>query len=175
MAWRSALRLLRPTRARGRPIWLKRILRRAAGGIANAEREARPDRRAEIKRHPGNLILPLGDVVGHDSTKARADRASGHSHCVGSRPLEAQSARQSHDLRVRGQSGCRTCDCDLLRRGWPKAGIDAVHLTWTAWSYDALAMNVVRISQAIAEQSRGGACTGIFSFQQMGRRWRSMQ
>src|SRR5262249_47027244 len=25
------------------------------------------------------------------------------------------------------------------------------------------------------EQSRGGACTGIFSFQQMGQSWRSMQ
>ena len=35
-------------------------------GIANAEREARPDRRAEIERHPGNLVLPFGDVVGHD-------------------------------------------------------------------------------------------------------------
>jgi hypothetical protein len=25
------------------------------------------------------------------------------------------------------------------------------------------------------EQSRGGACTGIFSFRQMGRSWRSME
>src|SRR6516225_10698839 len=33
----------------------------------------------------------------------------------------------------------------------------------------------VRISEAIAQQSRGGACSGIFSFQQMGRSWRSMQ
>jgi len=27
----------------------------------------------------------------------------------------------------------------------------------------------------LPEQSRGGACTGIFSFQQMGRSWRSRQ
>src|SRR5215472_16037617 len=47
------------------------MLERAMSAIANAEREAGPDRRTEIKRHPGNLILPLSDVVCHDPTKGR--------------------------------------------------------------------------------------------------------
>src|SRR5260370_24950932 len=38
--------------------------------VENAQREAGPDRRTEIKRHPGNLVLPLGKVVGHDPTRA---------------------------------------------------------------------------------------------------------
>src|SRR5712692_5036203 len=38
--------------------------------VENAQREAGPDRRAEIKRHPGNLVLPLGKVVRHDPTCA---------------------------------------------------------------------------------------------------------
>jgi len=36
----------------------------------NTQREAGPDRRTEIKRHPGNLVLPLGKIVGHDPTRA---------------------------------------------------------------------------------------------------------
>src|SRR6266446_9351602 len=39
-------------------------------GVENAQREAGPDRRTEIKRHPGNLVLPLGKVVRHDPTRA---------------------------------------------------------------------------------------------------------
>src|SRR3984957_8306904 len=38
--------------------------------VANAEREAGPDRHAEIQRHPGNLVLPLRKVVGHDPARA---------------------------------------------------------------------------------------------------------
>src|SRR5450755_770664 len=38
--------------------------------VENAQREAGPDRRTEIKRHPGNLALPLGKVVRHDPTRA---------------------------------------------------------------------------------------------------------
>jgi len=38
--------------------------------VENAQREAGPDRHAEIKRHPGNLVLPLGEVVRHDPTRA---------------------------------------------------------------------------------------------------------
>ena len=41
--------------------------------VANAQGEAGPDRRTEIERHPGNLVLPLGKVVRHDP--ARADVA----------------------------------------------------------------------------------------------------
>src|SRR3984893_11546661 len=36
---------------------------------ANAQREAGPDCHAEIKRHPGNLVLPLGKVVRHDPAR----------------------------------------------------------------------------------------------------------
>jgi len=42
------------------------ILERAG----NTQREAGPDRCTEIKRHPGNLVLPLGKVVRHDPTRA---------------------------------------------------------------------------------------------------------
>src|SRR6266852_5109694 len=38
--------------------------------VENAQREAGPDRRTEIKRHPGNLALPLSKVVRHDPTRA---------------------------------------------------------------------------------------------------------
>src|SRR4030081_292522 len=38
--------------------------------VENAQREAGPDRRTEIKRHPGNLVLPLSKVVRHDPTRA---------------------------------------------------------------------------------------------------------
>src|SRR5262249_35156423 len=47
---------------RGQPL----LLRHPVHGIANTQREAAPDRRTEIKRHPGDLILPLGDVMSHD-------------------------------------------------------------------------------------------------------------
>src|SRR5258708_6902571 len=38
--------------------------------VEYAEREAGPDRGTEIKRHPDNLVLPLGKVVRHDPTRA---------------------------------------------------------------------------------------------------------
>src|SRR6266446_10975178 len=38
--------------------------------VENAKREAGPDRRTEIKRHPGDLVLPLSKVVRHDPTRA---------------------------------------------------------------------------------------------------------
>src|SRR6202051_4785650 len=38
--------------------------------VDDAKREAGPDRRAEIKRHPGNLVLPLGKVAVHDPAGA---------------------------------------------------------------------------------------------------------
>src|ERR1700732_5339927 len=38
--------------------------------VEDAQREAVPDRRTEIKRHPGNLVLPLSKVVRHDPTRA---------------------------------------------------------------------------------------------------------
>src|SRR5882757_6884235 len=38
--------------------------------VENAQREAGPDRRTEIKRHPGDLVLPLRKVVRHDPTRA---------------------------------------------------------------------------------------------------------
>src|SRR5262249_57830103 len=34
--------------------------------VADAWGKARPHRRTEIKRHPGDLVLPLGKVVRHD-------------------------------------------------------------------------------------------------------------
>src|ERR1700730_14227277 len=39
--------------------------------VATAQREAGPDRRSEIKRHPDDLVLPLGKVVRHDPARAR--------------------------------------------------------------------------------------------------------
>src|SRR5258708_8939746 len=39
--------------------------------VENAEREAGPDRRAEIKRHPGDLVLPRREVVRHHPARAR--------------------------------------------------------------------------------------------------------
>ena len=38
--------------------------------VEDAQREAGPDRRAEIERHPGDLALPLGKVVRHDPARA---------------------------------------------------------------------------------------------------------
>src|ERR1700691_4573675 len=43
--------------------------------VKDAEREARPDRGAEIKRHPGNLVLPLGKVSRHDPARAHVTQA----------------------------------------------------------------------------------------------------
>src|SRR6202048_4068788 len=42
--------------------------------VENAQREAGPDRRTEIKRHPGNLVLPLSKVVRHDPTRAHVTK-----------------------------------------------------------------------------------------------------
>jgi len=42
--------------------------------VDNAQREAGPDRRTEIKRHPGNLVLPLGKIVRHDPTRANVTK-----------------------------------------------------------------------------------------------------
>src|SRR5262245_16743306 len=39
--------------------------------VNDTKGQARPDRRSEIERHPGNLILPLRKVVRHDPTRAR--------------------------------------------------------------------------------------------------------
>src|ERR1700722_10478742 len=39
--------------------------------VENTKREAGPDPRTEIKRHPPNLVLPLGKVVRHDPPCAR--------------------------------------------------------------------------------------------------------
>src|SRR5580658_926066 len=60
-----------------RPIALK-ILKKLSGDmtlerVKHAEPKARPDSRAEIKRHPRDFIAPFGQVVGHDP--ARADVA----------------------------------------------------------------------------------------------------
>src|SRR5207253_10108413 len=38
--------------------------------VANAQREAGPDRRTEIKRHPGNLVLPVRNIMRHDPPRA---------------------------------------------------------------------------------------------------------
>src|ERR1700727_2608546 len=39
--------------------------------VANAQGEADPDRYTEIKRHPGNLVLPVSKLVSHDPAGAR--------------------------------------------------------------------------------------------------------
>jgi len=39
--------------------------------VNETKREARPHRRGEVERHPGNLILPLRKVVRHDPSRAR--------------------------------------------------------------------------------------------------------
>jgi hypothetical protein len=39
--------------------------------VNETKREARPDRRSEIERHPGNLMFPLSKVMRHDLTRAR--------------------------------------------------------------------------------------------------------
>ena len=39
--------------------------------VEYAQREAGPDRRTEIQRHPGDLVLPFGEVVRHDPARAR--------------------------------------------------------------------------------------------------------
>src|SRR6266516_1408807 len=42
--------------------------------VENAQRETGPDRRTEIKRHPGNLVLPLSKIVRHDPTRAHVTK-----------------------------------------------------------------------------------------------------
>src|SRR5262245_22276704 len=39
--------------------------------VNKAKRKARPDRRGEVERHPGNLILPFSKVMRHDPTSRR--------------------------------------------------------------------------------------------------------
>src|SRR5262249_37485072 len=43
--------------------------------VGDAERKAGPDCRAEIKRHPRDLVLPLGEVVRHDPTRGHVTQA----------------------------------------------------------------------------------------------------
>src|ERR1700730_3023205 len=86
------------------------ILERAA----NAQREAGPDRRTEIKRHPGNLVLPLSKVVRHDPTRAHVTETLKRSQklaAVGNRPPSSQVHRDvdGHEKR---QIACNPDDCD---------------------------------------------------------------
>ena len=57
--------------------------------IANAQRQAGPDRRTEIERHPGNLALPLGNVVRHDPARAHV----------------AKTLEKSQELAALGEAG----------------------------------------------------------------------
>src|SRR5690242_18757345 len=43
--------------------------------VADAQPEAAPDGSAEIQRHPGDFVLPLGDVVGHDPAHGRVTQS----------------------------------------------------------------------------------------------------
>jgi hypothetical protein len=42
--------------------------------VTDAERKAGPDSRTEIKRHPGNLVLPFSNVVRYYPTHARVSQ-----------------------------------------------------------------------------------------------------
>src|SRR5262245_59763435 len=44
-------------------------------GVARAQRETGPDCRSEIERHPGDLVLPLSEVVRHNPANARITEA----------------------------------------------------------------------------------------------------
>src|SRR5262245_27146619 len=43
--------------------------------VNKAKRKARPDRRSEVERHPGNLVLPFRKVMRHDPTSGRVSEA----------------------------------------------------------------------------------------------------
>ena len=55
--------------------------------VNKAKREARPDRRSEIERHPGNLILPLSKITRHYPTSTHVTETL-------ERPQELAAIRQ---------------------------------------------------------------------------------
>src|SRR5436189_1054192 len=73
----------------------------------------------------------LSPRCSHAPTRRSHKRVS---YCVCSVPLVAQSAPREAKPRCprSGQSGRASAGGVLLGGGWSNAGIDAVHLTWTA-------------------------------------------
>src|SRR5215468_5656844 len=65
----------RSVRARAYGIHLVQLAKRNTEGVAGAQREAGPDRRTEIERHPGDLVFPLSELVRHGPTNARITKA----------------------------------------------------------------------------------------------------
>src|SRR5262245_23597170 len=62
-------------RARACHILSIRLAKKSPKGVASAQRETGPDRGTEIERHPGDLVLPLSELVRHDPTNARITKA----------------------------------------------------------------------------------------------------
>src|ERR1700732_544473 len=80
--------------------------------VENAQREAGPDRRTEIKRHPGNLVLPLSKVMRHDPTRAHVTKTLERSEtlaAVGNPGLPSAQVHRDVDAHEKRQIACNPC------------------------------------------------------------------
>jgi hypothetical protein len=66
--------------------------------VAYAQREACPHRRTKIKRHPGNLVLPFANVVGHHPTDACIPKALQSSQSFDASALGMPSRQIHRDI-----------------------------------------------------------------------------
>src|SRR5262249_13161134 len=83
--------------------------------VADAQREAGPDRRTEIERHPGNLALPFSDVVGDDPPNACVPEAlqkAPRSDPFGSPGPPSGQIHRDVDGREKHQIACNPADRD---------------------------------------------------------------
>ena len=67
--------------------------------IDHAQRQAGPDRAAEIQRHPGDLVLPVLEVVAHDPACADIAKALDDSEQLATFGKVRPPAVQPRDLR----------------------------------------------------------------------------
>src|SRR5262245_62793942 len=96
--------------ARARRQWLVRaartwcaraVMRQAVVHEAEgAQAEARPHSHAEVKRHPGDLVSPLGDVVRHHPARAEIVQAA----------EQAEEQLAARDIRLPAADGHRHAD-----------------------------------------------------------------
>src|SRR5262245_53653817 len=81
--------------------------------VENAEREACPDRRTEIKRHPSNFVLPLGKIVRYDPMRARvAESLKRPQKLAATRklPLPSTQVHRNIDGQKKGEIACNPDD-----------------------------------------------------------------
>src|SRR5262245_64417281 len=83
--------------------------------VNKAKREAGPDRRSEVERHPGNLILPVSKVMRHYPARARVTETLERMQNFAAgreRILPSVHVHRYIDGHEKGQIGCNPDDSD---------------------------------------------------------------